>query len=354
MKRFLACNVICLLLAFTSWADPPGFRRASEKRRLTFPGDHRPHTGFKTEWWYYTGFLTDAEGQRYGFQFTVFKIEQRPNLSGSNSEPGTYFMVHFTLTDDANRTFYQTERIQRLFPGLAGMAGDGELYVANQKLKIADRHQIHASSSEGISLALDLRSELGPVLQGKNGFSPKGFDPGNASHYYSFIDLNGTGTLRVRDKTLSVKATAWMDHEFASNALASDQTGWDWFHFNLKDGRKFVVFRVRSETNRIYRYAREFTKAGFVRDIHKPEFKPGRTWQAPSGATYPLDWELVLADCRIVAKPWIDDQELRPAFSKIYYWEGAIEGEAVCDGKPVGIQGYMELTGYKDKMKGRF
>lgn len=354
MKRLLVCNVIGLLIALSSWADTPGFRRASDLRRLSFPADHKPHAGFKTEWWYYTGFLTDTEGRRYGFQFTIFKIEQKPNLTSSNTEPGTYFMVHFTLTDDSNRVFYQTERIQRLFPGLAGVATDGELYVANQKLKIADRHQIHASSSEGFSLTLDLRSELGPVLQGKNGFSQKGFDAGNASHYYSFIDLSGTGTLLLPGKTLSVKATAWMDHEFASNALASDQTGWDWFHFNLKDGRKFVVFRVRSETNRIYTYARVFNKSGFVRDIQNPEFTSGRTWQAPSGAIYPLEWELRLADCRIVVKPWFDDQELRPAVSKIYYWEGAVDGEAICNGKATETQGYMELTGYKDKMKGRF
>ncbi|PSQ85669.1 MAG: carotenoid 1,2-hydratase, partial [Bacteroidetes bacterium QS_3_64_15] len=33
-------------------SDTTGYRRATEVRPFTFPADHGPHPGYKTEWWY--------------------------------------------------------------------------------------------------------------------------------------------------------------------------------------------------------------------------------------------------------------------------------------------------------------
>ena len=45
---------------------------------LEFPKDHGPHPGYRTEWWYYTGNLTSEKGNRYGFQFTIFRTQISP------------------------------------------------------------------------------------------------------------------------------------------------------------------------------------------------------------------------------------------------------------------------------------
>jgi predicted secreted hydrolase len=40
---------------------------------LKFPEDHGPHPGFRTEWWYYTGNVSDNNGVEFGFQLTFFR-----------------------------------------------------------------------------------------------------------------------------------------------------------------------------------------------------------------------------------------------------------------------------------------
>ena len=39
-----------------------------------FPRDHASHPEFKIEWWYYTGNVQTADGRRFGFQVTFFRV----------------------------------------------------------------------------------------------------------------------------------------------------------------------------------------------------------------------------------------------------------------------------------------
>ena len=43
------------------------FKKAYEVIPFEFPNDHGPHPDYRAEWWYYTGNLADAEGNRYGY-----------------------------------------------------------------------------------------------------------------------------------------------------------------------------------------------------------------------------------------------------------------------------------------------
>jgi predicted secreted hydrolase len=53
--------------------DQAGFLSVTGPCNLIFPKDHRPHPGYRTEWWYYTGNLQSAAGAPYGFQLTFFR-----------------------------------------------------------------------------------------------------------------------------------------------------------------------------------------------------------------------------------------------------------------------------------------
>ncbi len=360
---------LCLgLAAFTSFCAPalaensaatPEFLRAHPGRALQFPADHRPHPGFRTEWWYYTGELSESAGRRYGFQFTIFKVERAPNPQGDFRNDRTFYMLHFALSDPSTERFLQTERIQRNFPGLAGWSSaNSELYITNNSLQIAGGvHRIRARAAEiGVELDLDLTSRLGPRLQGERGYSRKGFEAGAASHYYSVIDLSGEARLRIDGVERRLQARAWMDHEFASNALAPDQIGWDWFHLNLADGRRLMLFRVRSDSGRDYVSGALFSADGTSRTLEPRElrFAPGRRWISPhSGGAYPVEWTLEAAGCSITTKAWLDDQEMRPALSRLEYYEGALDAAVNCGGAKTTASGYMELTGYSRKMTGR-
>ena len=47
-----------------------GFARATAPVTLEFPRDQGPHPQFRHEWWYLTGNLDSAGGQRFGFELT--------------------------------------------------------------------------------------------------------------------------------------------------------------------------------------------------------------------------------------------------------------------------------------------
>src|SRR5687768_5109826 len=55
-----------------------GYARALEPRAFQFPEDHGPHPDFRTEWWYWTGNLSTADGHDFGYQLTLFRSALAP------------------------------------------------------------------------------------------------------------------------------------------------------------------------------------------------------------------------------------------------------------------------------------
>ena len=60
---------------------------------------------------------------------------------------------------------------------------------------------------------------------------------GQASYYYSQPFFTVAGRITIDDKPVEVTGQAWMDREWSSQPLASDQTGWDWFSLHLDPAR---------------------------------------------------------------------------------------------------------------------
>ena len=56
--------------------DEPDFLSVTGPCNLTFPKDHGPHPGYRTEWWYYTGNLQTESGARFGYQLTFFRSQR--------------------------------------------------------------------------------------------------------------------------------------------------------------------------------------------------------------------------------------------------------------------------------------
>src|SRR4029078_11850497 len=75
--------VAAALLSLAGKARSQGFAGLEEKadgfaavvpgRAFAFPADHGPHPEFRIEWWYVTANLTDAAGNAYGAQWTLFR-----------------------------------------------------------------------------------------------------------------------------------------------------------------------------------------------------------------------------------------------------------------------------------------
>ena len=82
--------------------------------RYDFPRDHHAHDAFKTEWWYFTGNVTNNRGQRFGYELTFFRQGIRSPIE--RAADTSRFIVddlkfaHFAVTDAAERGFYLNKR----------------------------------------------------------------------------------------------------------------------------------------------------------------------------------------------------------------------------------------------------
>ena len=193
------------------------------------------------------------------------------------------------------------------------------------------------------------------------GFSQKGSEPGNASHYYSLTRMPTRGTIRLGDERVDVEGASWMDHEFGSSFLEKSQVGWDWFSIQLDDGEDLMLLPVagarRIDRSAVERHAR-CAGNGRTSSLAAGAFTltPGRRWASPtSGASYPVEWRIDVPaqQLALTVKAALDAQEMHAGLqSGIAYWEGAVDVSGTRDGRPVTGRGYLEMTGYSGRAMG--
>ncbi len=337
--------------------DTGEFARAYEVKPIIFPDDLGQHPDYQAEWWYYTGNLADAEGNRFGFQLTFFRRGLTPGLAERPSEwaSNQIYFAHFTVTDVSDDSFTFHERFSRGSPGLAGVQSEPyHVWLDDWYAQEIGPGQVELrAEAEDIALKLVLTQAKPAALQGDRGLSQKSNEPGNASYYYSLTNNPARGTITTPRGTFDVTGNAWKDHEWSTSGLGPEAVGWDWYSLQLDDGREIMYFNIRKEDGSIEAVSGGtlIERDGSTRYLPKAEVQITvlDTWQSPdSGATYPAEWTFVIPgegiDLRI--KPLLPQQELRVSFT---YWEGAVQIEGTQQG-----YGYIEMTGYYATMQGRF
>ena len=85
------------------------------------------------------------------------------------------------------------------------------------------------SGPQGFELQLELHATQPLLLQGDAGFSRKGPDEAQSSHYLSEPQLAVQGTLRRAGQSTPVRGRGWLDHEWsdAADAPRRDRLGLD-------------------------------------------------------------------------------------------------------------------------------
>lgn len=330
---------------------PETFRQVSGPRPFSFPEDHAAHPGYRNEWWYFTGNLNGPDGRPWGFQFTLFRFEldhaPRPDSAWSAE---AVWMAHLALSDVDGQVFHQAERFARGALGLAGATRDRWWLRDWEVRRKGDRFELRARA-DGFGLDLALEAIRPIVRQGDAGYSRKGPQPGNASHYYSITRLESSGTIRVADREWPVEGLAWLDREWGSSQLADNLDGWDWFSLQLDDGRDIMVYRLRTEDGEASRFSagKVVHSDGDSRTLGPEDFTatPQREWRDAEGNAWPVDWtvEIPSEDLALAVEARFDDQRWTGAVS---YWEGAVTVRDARSGEMVG-RGYLELSGYSER-----
>jgi predicted secreted hydrolase len=211
--------------------------------RLQFPRDHGAHPDFRQEWWYVTGWLKTERGQDLGFQVTFFRTRLDIDTRNPSSfTPSQVILAHAALSDPRHGRLRHDERAARTALGLAGSReGNTRVWVDDWSLDLSNQTYRTKIQARDFSLDLEFQSQGAPLLQGEAGFSRKGNRPEEASYYYSRPQLSVRGFAN-REK---VTGKAWLDHEWSSQYMAANATGWDWCGVNLDGGGALMAFRMR-------------------------------------------------------------------------------------------------------------
>ena len=316
-----------------------GFAQPTPGTPIVFPQDHGAHPAFRTEWWYLTANLRDADGAVWGAQWTLFRHGRAPGVGEGWDDPGLW-MAHAAVTG-ATRHLH-AETMGRGGVGQAGVEASpfrawiDDWTFASTDAALTTAHV--AAHGEDFSYSLDLTRDGPFVLQGDAGYSRKS-QAGQASFYYSQPFFRVSGAIVVDGQAHRVTGRAWMDREWSSQMLGADQKGWDWFSLHLASGEKAMLFRLRG--------ARDYVSGN---------------WIAPDGATTLLsgdDIEMEPLETRPVAgrnapTRWrisvksrglsVEARALNPdswMATSTPYWEGPI----ALAGSQSG-EGYLEMTGY--------
>ena len=165
------------------------------------------------------------------------------------------------------------------------------------------------------------------------------------------------GAIVVDGERFEATGESWMDHEFGTSFLEPEQQGWDWLSLQLADGRELMLYQLRrADGSRDPRSSGTLIESsGRTSHLAAGDFTMaagGRTFRAPSGATYPVRWTVRIPgeDLTLDVSTPLENQELSTEAARVSYWEGLIDVAGTSRGEPVTGRGYLEMTGYRGSL----
>ncbi len=323
-----------------------GFASVIPGKTFAFPADHGPHPFYRIEWWYVTANLMDSAGVAYGAQWTLFRQAMQPGAQQEGWANQQIWMGHAAVTRADTHRY--SEAFARGGVGQAGVEPKPfRAWIDSWQMRGLDamRDETIApleltASGADFSYTLRLDADRTLVLQGDAGYSKKS-ERGQASYYYSQPYFKAAGSITIDDKPVEVTGQAWMDREWSSQPLASDQTGWDWLSLHLSSGEKLMLFRLRQADGNNYYSGNWILPAGKSEQLASADIEmTPTTFTELEGRKIPTGWHVAIPRLALSfesvplnAKSWMG--------TSFPYWEGPISFR----GSHSGL-GYLEMTGY--------
>ncbi|MBW6472705.1 MAG: hypothetical protein K0B14_06230 [Anaerolineaceae bacterium] len=339
------------------------YKKAIDRMDFVFPEDHAAHPEYLTEWWYYTGNLLTDDGRHFGYQLTFFRraiSDQFNDSSPSNWASNQIYLAHFAVTDTASNQHYVFDQISRGSAGLAGTSVDPLFSIWLKDwgiVQLSDNVFQMNAGFDNIEINFILTDLKGIIFHGDDGLSQKGSEIGNASYYFSQTRMETVGTIRISDEEFDVNGFSWMDHEFGTSTLGSNQIGWDWFSIQLDNQTEIMLFQIRQDDGSISEFSSGtiIFEDGRTENLVVNDFRIDvlDTWQTSDQISYPNKWEINIEQINLKMEitPLMNDQEMILFFR---YWEGAVRINGTLNGEEITGYGYVELTGYAQSMQGVF
>jgi predicted secreted hydrolase len=327
---------------------------------VTLPQDDGFQVDFPTQWWYWTGHLTTADGRRFGFEVCFFAFHAdvllgqllhthltREGWLDRLTKHLGFQMVHTALSDIAGREYQHTCAFAIGEPA----ALDGAFQLTSHKptpgaITAAGgngRDLLHVAL-DGWGLDLDVTNDNTahpPVLQ--YGGQAHVYPFGGFTYYYSRPRMSASGTIRVNGETLPVTGTVWFDRQYGElNQVV--ESGWQWFAIELED-REIVIFDITGQPSQLYCAVSRGADVTML-PADQVGIEVLDHWTSPvTHIPYPSKWRLTLGGETLMVVPLLAAQELTEPFPWPPYWEGD-SLVTMPDGRAIG-QAYVELSGFK-------
>ena len=330
-----------------------------QETTVRFPDDAGFHEE-RSEWWYYTGHLSDESGTKhYGFEVTLFQYDM-----ASFSLTGNGYMCHVAITDEVAKEHYHVDTLALTSGEWTNDPIVLEFEYCRFELDGNGNDHVYGIIPEGEEkdgkaspwvLDITVVPQKRRAYHGGDGIIPMS-DSGGTSWYYSYTRLSAQGTLTTPEGDVSVSGQAWMDHQWGEFDI-SEFRGWDWWSMQFDDGWEVMLFQFTDWDGNLASQAGTLIDAeGNTTELEGfADFTvtPRRQWESPhTDGVYPLDWDIRIEPVGqwpgmdLVVTTAVDDQEMtNPAQN---YWEGSTKLEARFDDRDevqFGV-GYTELTGY--------
>ncbi|MBT5030831.1 MAG: iron ABC transporter permease [Proteobacteria bacterium] len=343
-----------------------GYAEVIPGQVIEFPRDHGSHPEFRIEWWYVTANVEDADGKQFGVQWTLFRRALLPASGPAGGEAAVgqgkqwqsnqVWLAHTAITNASEHKHWQ--KMARGGIGQAGVrAHPFDAWIDHWSLSSMANTQddvypleLSFSAQEGDAYGVNLKlsGDTPIVLHGQEGYSQKSASK-QASYYYSQPQLAVSGQIVWQGSLVKVTGQAWLDHEWSSQPLAANQSGWDWFALHLNDGRALMIYRMREEPpeglKSYWLSGSLITQDGSKTNILGDEvILEVLGIEDVGGRTLPLRWRVLIPkyDIDLKIEPLHTNQFISGALP---YWEGVVFATDSGTRKEAG-RGYMELMGY--------
>lgn len=284
-----------------------------------------------SQWWYWSGQLRGASGERYGFQLAYFAAEAVRGLLWGQ-------MAHWAVVQLDRGEFASGSRVWLGAP--RRIEGRFELRTPSDAVSAVggdgrDRLRLALGA-----LSLDLRAqgrEVVPHYEGRR----HDYAFGGYTYYYSRPRMLALGELRRGDQRDRVEGELWFDRQYGALSCAMIE-GWQWFCLHLDDGSQLMIFRFNHEVSE--RLAVIVGADGRARWLRPDEFHIDALayWHSPrSGIDYPCAWRVRTDLHDLELRTPVRAQEMNgAAWLGPVYWEGA----CAVSGSHRGVA-YVELLG---------
>ena len=363
MRRVAALLLLALLVAACVRGR---VARRGARLAVRVPARSSIHEEFKTEWWYFTGNLADANGRRFGYQLTFFRQGIRPSggtrsravaLRRRRSEVCAFHRHRCRGQSGSDLTRRRAAARSARPDSMKAIGWRGstrgrcgwmptERFICVARCEgRRDRSAICGARSRRRFTATD-------------GISRKAAIEGHASHYYSLTRLTtgGQAARRRRDFRSERRELVRPRMGDEPTRAGADRLGLAVGAFRRRHRADAVsdAARERRRGSELQRHARSRQMAR-RRISRAPQFRmtPSELLEERQDGRAVSDW-LAGRDSRsaqivVNVRAVLQNQEL--ALLPLAYWEGAVDVTGTREGKPLKGRGYLELTGYAGPLR---